>query len=89
MTEDQEDYLKKVRAKLEEGDLPKQTMKKVNKELVEELNSTIEPSRLAIKVVGILQKNIPSELLESHVSEVSGHSSGLREVILSEYLVGE
>ena len=89
LTEDQEEYLKKVRVKLEEGDLPKQTMKKVNKELVDELSVTIEPSRLAIKVVGILQKNIPSELLESHVSEISGHSSGVREVILSEYLVGE
>jgi superfamily II DNA or RNA helicase/HKD family nuclease len=89
LTEDQEYYLKRVIKKLEEGDLPKQTTKKTLKELSAELNNTIEPSRLAIRVVGILQKNIPFELLESHVSESSGHASGVREVILSEYLVAE
>ena len=89
LTEDQEYYLKRVIRKLEDGDLPKQTTKTTNKELQAELNKTIEPSKLAIKVLGILQKNIPFELLESHVSENAGHTYGSREVISSEFLIGK
>jgi superfamily II DNA/RNA helicase/HKD family nuclease len=89
LTEDQEFYLKRVIRKLEDGDLPKQTTKTTNKDLQDELKSTSDPSKLAIKVLGILQKNIPFELLESHVSENSGHTSGPREVILSEFLLGK
>jgi superfamily II DNA/RNA helicase len=89
LTEDQEYYLKRVIRKLADGDLPKQTTKTTNKELQAELSNTIDPSRLAIKVLGVLQKNIPFALLESHVSENAGHTYGPREVILSEFLIGK
>ena len=87
LTEDQEDYLKRVISKLEDGDLPKQTTKTTNKELQAELGKVNDPSKLAIKALAVLQKNIPFELLESHVSANVGNTIGPREVILSEFLV--
>lgn len=85
-TDDQEFYLKRVMKQLEEGALPKQTTKTVNKALQNELTSgKLNP----LKVLALLQNNIPSELLESHISESAAHTFGPREVILSEYLIAK
>lgn len=82
LTEEQEDYLKKVRAQLEEGGLPKQTTKTAHKALQdlgsEQLNQ--------LKVLAVLQTHIPARLLESHYAEENPRSAGKREVILSMYL---
>lgn len=82
LTEEQEDYLKKVRAQLEEGGLPKQTTKTAYKALQdlgsEQLNQ--------LKVLAVLQTHIPARLLESHYAEENPRSAGKREVILSMYL---
>ncbi|MFA4880830.1 MAG: helicase-related protein [Candidatus Doudnabacteria bacterium] len=83
LTEDQIDYYKKVMRQLEEGAIPKQTTKTVHKELQKALKQG-QPSPL--KVLGLLQNNIPAEFLESHIAESAAHTFGPREVILSEYL---
>jgi len=83
-TDDQELYLKKVVKQLEEGGLPKQTTKKTLRELKQELKNDVNP----LKILGVLQKNIANELLESHFAESAAHTFGPREVILSEYLIG-
>lgn len=98
LTEDQIDYYKKVMQQFEEGAIPKQTAKTVNKELNKELSSreiACDISRDGqgrlnpLKVLALLQNNIPSEFLESHIAESAAHTFGPREVILSEYLIGK
>lgn len=84
-TEDQEAYLKRVMNRLEEGALPKQTAKTVLRALEKELK-TGKPNPL--KVLALLQNNVPDEFLESHIAESAAHTFGPREVILSEYLIG-
>ncbi|OHB60656.1 MAG: helicase [Planctomycetes bacterium RBG_13_46_10] len=83
-TDEQETYLKKVITQLEEGGLPKQTTKKT----LQELNN-VKGDFNPLKILALLQKNIPIELLESHFAESAAHTFGPREVILSEYLIGK
>ncbi|MFV1977653.1 MAG: helicase, partial [Candidatus Scalindua sp.] len=82
-TDEQEFYLKQVMKQLEEGGLPKQTAKKALQEATEELKNSINP----LKLLAVLQKNIPSEFLKEHISESAAQTFGPREVILSEYLI--
>lgn len=84
-TDEQEEYLRKVMAQLEEGGLPRQTAKTVLKEM----NSVVKQGVNPLKMLAVLQKNIPAEFLESHLAESSAKVGGPREVILSEYLIGE
>jgi len=84
LTDEQETYLKCVIDKVEAGGLPKQTLKKTLQAMEKELKNG--PN--AIKLVAQLQKNIPNDLLESHIAESSAKSFGPREVILSEYFKG-
>lgn len=86
LTEDQIDYYKRIMKQLEEGAIPKQTAKTVNKELQKELKQG-QPN--PFKALALLQNNIPAEFLESHIAESAAHTSGPREVILSEYLIGK
>ena len=76
--------------------LSKQTAKTVNKVLNKELLSACGDAQAGkqgppnpLKVLALLQNNIPSEFLESHIAESAAHTFGPREVILSEYLIGE
>lgn len=85
-TEDQETYLKRVMNRLEEGALPKQTAKTVLRVLEKEFK-TRQPNPL--RVLALLQNNIPDEFLESHIAESAAQTFGPREVILSEYLISE
>jgi hypothetical protein len=84
-TEDDELYIKRVIKLIEEGGLPKQTTKTLQKELSEELSKDLNP----IKILGRLRKNIPSEFFKETAAESAAQTSGPREVILSEYLVGK
>jgi len=84
-TEEQEDYLKIVTQKIIEGALPKQTTKILLQELNHELKQIINP----LRILAVLQKNIALEFLQEHLSESAAQTSGPREVILSEYLIGE
>lgn len=85
LTEEQEEYLKKVMAQLEEGGLPSQTTKTAHKALQDLRNEQLNP----LKVLAVLQRHIPARLLESHYAEENPRSAGKREVILSMYLAGE
>jgi len=80
-TEDQELYLRKVMREIEEGGLPKQTTKRTLQELNRELKNGLNP----LRILGVFQKNIPSDLLKEHIAESAAQTSGPREVILSEY----
>jgi len=84
LTDDQEAYLKKVLARLEEGNLPKQTTKQTLKALDDLKNEITNP----FKVLAVLQTIIPAKLLEEHYAEQNPAVFGKREVILSLYLTG-
>lgn len=84
-TDEQEEYVRKVIVQLEEGGLPRQTAKTVLKEMTSVVKQGVNP----LKMLAVLQKNIPAEFLESHLAESSAKVSGPREVILSEYLIGD
>lgn len=81
-TDDQEYYLKKILTQLEEGGLPKQTTKKTLQALNDELKKGVNP----LRILAVLQANIPVKLLEGHFAEDHRQVFGKREVILSEYL---
>jgi hypothetical protein len=85
LTEDQEEFVKKVMSQLEEGGLPKQTTKVALKALNDMKSDMINP----FKVLAVLQSKIPSGLLESHYVEDNPRAAGKREVILSMYLAEE
>lgn len=82
LTEEQEGYLRTLITRLEEGSLPKQTVKKTLKALYK-LNKDIQNP---LKVIGVFQKEIPSEFLEGHSAKTNASPEGKREVILSLYL---
>lgn len=81
LTDEQEEFLKKVLQKLEEGALPKQTTKETLKELEKLGNEISNP----LKVVAILQTKIPAKFLEEHYAQALPIGTGKREVILSMY----
>lgn len=83
LTDEQEQYLQNVILKLENGSLPKQTVKRTLKK-VNQLNKVDIQNPL--KVLALLQAHISSRLLEEHYAETTSTSTGKREVILSMYL---
>ena len=85
-TEGQEAYFQQVISRIEEGALPKQTIKTALKALKEEIQDSSGAPR-PLKILALLQSNIPDTLLQRHASKSLAVSSGLREVILSEYLI--
>lgn len=82
LTDEQELYAKAVIARLEEGGLPKQTVKTAMSGVQALGTATISP----LKVLAVLQTTIPARLLESHYAEQNPRAAGKREVILSMYL---
>jgi len=84
-TDDQELYLRKVIKQVEEGGLTNQTLKVTIKSLNDEMKNNTD----SFNLLKILQKNIPDALLKEHISESSAQTEGPREVILSEYFIGE
>jgi len=86
LTDEQEDYLKKVIKQLEEGAIPKQTTKRTLKALQNLKSSDLTNP---LKVLAVVQHTIPERLLKSHYAEYPHRFSGKREVILSLYLTGE
>jgi superfamily II DNA/RNA helicase len=80
-TEFDDDYLREARRLLRDGGLPKHTLKRLKKDLTDE----IDP----FKILAKLKKDVPSEFFEEMFSEKFSHRRSSREVILSEYLVSE
>ena len=87
LTEGQETYFKKIMNCLEEGRLPKQTVKKANKAIDKELKASQGQPNL-LKIIKLLE-NIPKGLLEQHLAETITHSDKPSQIILSEYLIKE
>ncbi len=82
LTEEQEEYLKKVINRLEERSLPKQTVRRT----LNALNKLGMEIQNPLKVISILQREISPAFLKSHYAETSAITEGKREVILSLYL---
>lgn len=83
-TEEDESYLENVIREIEEGGLPKQTTKRLAKQLKEELKKSTNP----LRVLALLKIHIPEAFLEEmYASHHSAQVYGPREVILSEYFV--
>ena len=79
-TDDDEEYIRSVLAAYGDGIIPGNTTRRIKKAIEREPNP--------LKVLGILKKNIPANLLGM---QQTGQPSARtrREVILSEYLTGE
>ncbi len=80
-TEDDELYLRELIKLIEEGGLPKQTTKTLTKRLSKETNP--------LKILATLRTTIAPEFFKDTMAESSAQTSGPREVILSEYLIGK
>jgi superfamily II DNA/RNA helicase len=78
-TDDDEEYIRNVLQLLIDGALPKPTTKKV----AEALKREIEP----LKVLGILRRDISQLFFQSTRAQLTHYSLGLREVILSSWLI--
>ena len=85
LTEDQEQYLREVLKRLEEGSIPKPTSQKTKRALDSLKNAITNP----FKVLAVLQKNISNKFLESHYAEQTTKTSAKSEVILSMFLTNE
>ncbi|MCX7832008.1 MAG: helicase-related protein [Actinobacteria bacterium] len=85
LTEEQEEYLKNLIEKLEEGALPKKTVQKALKSIQ---NLTLGELQNPLRVIATLQKEVSPTLLKSHYAGLSLIPEGKREVILSMYLSG-
>jgi superfamily II DNA or RNA helicase len=81
MTDDQEEYLKKVMTRLQEGAIPKQSAKTT----MQNLNKLKDGIKNPLKVIATLQTSIPAKVLEEHIAANIRARTGIREVILSEY----
>lgn len=79
-TEDDEEYIKKVIRLIEEGALPRQTTKSLQRELSKDTNP--------LKILAKLKKTTPGEFFKETASEGAAQTAGPREVILSEYFTG-
>ena len=80
-TDDDELYIKRVVTLLEEGGLPKQTTKTLAKELSKD--------GTPLKILAKLKTNIAPDFFKEPLAESAAQTSGPREVILSEYLIGQ
>jgi len=83
-TDRQENYIKRLQEKLEDGAIPKELRKKILKAIegsAGELNS--------LKVLGAIQRVLPERFLMDHYVKSSQDASERCEVILSMYLKGE
>ena len=79
LTDDDEDYVRIVLERYNEGIIPKNITKRIKK--------AFEKEQIALKMLAILKKEIPTILIQY---SRSADSPGIhrREVILSEYLKG-
>ena len=77
-TDDDEDYLKMVKAALEDGLIPRNKSKRIKQEIKKDLTP--------LNVLHVLRNNISNDDL--YVDNKKPRERDVREVILSEYLVG-
>jgi superfamily II DNA/RNA helicase/HKD family nuclease len=77
-TDDDDDFIKSMLKAFDSGIVPRNASKRIKEIIEREANP--------IKVLGILRKNIPPNLLDFSTPHQNVSSAQLREVILSEYL---
>jgi hypothetical protein len=82
LTDEQEDGLRKVISRFEDGTIPKKT----TKETLEALKALNVDIQNPFKVLAVLKRTISPKLLESHYVEYTKRNAEKREVILSLYL---
>jgi hypothetical protein len=80
-TEEDEEYISRVIRLLNDGALPRPTLKK----LAEAFKKEAQP----LKLLGIMRRDIPSQFFQATRAEEVQHNFNPREVILSEYFVSE
>jgi superfamily II DNA/RNA helicase len=85
LTEDQEEYLKKLIESLESGSIPKKVIQQTLRALNYLGDNIINP----LEVIKVLQTKIPQTFLKAHFVEITESPQAKREVILSLYLAGE
>jgi len=83
-TENDEKYIQDVIRSIEDGILPKQTQKNLNKKI----SKIIGSDKFQLMLLGILKTNIDPAFLKETGFEKDTKASKPREVILSEYLIG-
>lgn len=79
-TDDDEEYLLHILDLLQEGAIPKQTIKKILKD--------IELERNPLKILSKIRSGVPSTLFQKPISWNAADTLGPKEVILSEQLIG-
>ena len=82
LTEEQEEYIKNLIMRIEEGAIPKNAVRRALKEL-RQLGSEIQNP---LKAIAVLQKVISPVFLKSHYGAIYDKTEEKREVILSLYL---
>jgi len=81
-TEQDEEYIRSVLKEYQEGGIPRQTTKKLDKDLQQELKKGFNPVRL----MAVLRRNIPDVFLTRQpLAQRNEDARSPREVILSEY----
>ena len=85
LTEDQEEYLKKLIESLESGSIPKKVIQQTLRALNYLGDNIINP----LEVIKVLQTEISQTFLKGHFVEITESPQAKREVILSLYLAGE
>ena len=86
-SEEQKNYLKKVIQKVEDGSLPSKTIATTLGKIEAYVKGITEKPD-SREIIPILQDNIADDLLDDHIAEKSASTKDPREVILSEYLIG-
>ena len=86
-SEEQKSYLKKVIQKVEDGSLPSKTIATTLGKIEAHVKGITEKPD-SREIIPILQDNIAKDLLDDHATEKSASTKDPREVILSEYLIG-
>ena len=84
-TDERESFLEKLLKQVEEGGIPKNTIK----ETLKALNELNEDLGNPFRVLSTIERKISPAFLEKYYSESNSTFSGKREVILSMYLKGE
>lgn len=80
-TEEDEAYIERVIRELQDGGIPKQTLKETMKLLKSEMEGGIHP----LKILAVLRTSIPEEFFKEILASSAAKTAGPREVILSEY----
>lgn len=84
-TDQQENYLEKLKDKINAGALPKQVIKNTINEIKKAISAGYKP----LEVFNAIKKSVPDEFLKEHSAELKFRTNEKREIILSLFLKGK